>query len=115
MIGKIEKTPQLEIFKIPLVRFIQENHELCLLSKKVDWDSLEEDLSIYYTLDNGRPSIPIRKVAGVLLLRRMFMPVMKELLRYGKKIPIGNSSVEKFIFNMKLPLIQQSLLSSEKE
>lgn len=72
MVGKIEKNPQLEVFKVPLIHFIQENHELCLLANKIDWDLLEKDLSVYYTLDNGRPSVPIRKVVGVLILRRMF-------------------------------------------
>lgn len=72
MVGKIEKTPQLNIFKIPLVSFIRKDHELCLLSRKIDWDLVEKDFMEYYCLDNGRPSIPIRKVVGVLLLRRMF-------------------------------------------
>jgi IS5 family transposase len=47
-------------------------HELCQLSERIDWDGLERDLSEYYCLDNGRPSIPIRKIVGVILLKRMF-------------------------------------------
>ena len=72
MVGKIDKTPQLNIFKVPLLSFIREDHELCLLSKKISWDLVEKEFSEYYCLDNGRPSIPIRKVVGVILLRRMF-------------------------------------------
>jgi len=72
MVGKIEKTPQLDLFQVPLANFINKGHELCLLTKKINWDSIEESLSIYYCADNGRPSIPIRKIAGVILLRRMF-------------------------------------------
>lgn len=72
MVGKIDKTPQLHIFKVPLLSFIREDHELCLLAKKISWDLIEKDFSEYYCLDNGRPSIPIRKVVGVILLRRMF-------------------------------------------
>ncbi len=72
MVGKIDKTPQLNIFKVPLVSFIREDHELCLMAKKINWDLVEKDFMEYYCLDNGRPSIPIRKVVGVLLLRRMF-------------------------------------------
>ena len=87
MVGKIDKNPQLEVFKIPLVQFIQEDHELCVLANKIDWDSLEEDLSIYYTLDNGRPSIPIRKVAGVLLLRRMFNASDERSIEIWKENP----------------------------
>ena len=72
MIGKIDKTPQLEMFKVPLKQFIKEDHELVLLSKKIDWEQLESSLGTYYCDDNGRPGIPIRTIVGVILLRRMF-------------------------------------------
>jgi IS5 family transposase len=72
MLGKIDKQPQLNIFKIPLKQFIDHDHELCLLSKKIDWEKVEEDFSQYYCLDNGRPSIPIRKIVGVILLKRVY-------------------------------------------
>lgn len=87
MVGKIEKNPQLEIFKTPLAQFIQKDHKLCLLSAKIDWDSLEKDLSVYYTLDNGRPSIPIRKVAGVLLLKRIFNESDESAIERWKENP----------------------------
>lgn len=72
MIKKIDKTPQLEIYKIPIKHFIKEDHELILLSRKIDWEQLESCLSGYYCQDNGRPGIPIRTIAGVILLQRMF-------------------------------------------
>ena len=72
MIGKIDKEPQLDIFKVPLKQFIDVNHELCLLSKKINWEKLEKDFSQYYCADNGRPSIPIQKIVGVILLKRVY-------------------------------------------
>lgn len=72
MIGKTDKQPQLNIFKIPMNQFIDPKHELVLLSKKIDWEKVEEDFSEYYCVDNGRPSIPIRKIVGVILLRRVY-------------------------------------------
>lgn len=72
MIGKTDKTPQLNIYEVPLVQFINKNHELCQLADKINWDELEQDLSVYYCIDNGRPSIPIRKIVGVVFLKRMF-------------------------------------------
>jgi transposase, IS5 family len=71
MIGKQDKTPQLSIFDTPLVRFINLDHELCILSQKIDWDSLEEDLSIYYS-EIGRPSVPIRRISALLLLKHIY-------------------------------------------
>jgi len=72
MIKKIDKTPQLEMFKIPIKHFIKEDHELIQLSRKIDWEQLESSLRVYYCEDNGRPGIPIRTIVGVILLRRMF-------------------------------------------
>jgi len=72
MVGKKEKTPQLNMFQVPLKQFINESHELVGLSKKIDWESIESDLSVYYCEDNGRPGIPIRLIVGIIMLRRMF-------------------------------------------
>lgn len=72
MVGKIDKTPQLNMYQVPLKQFIKERHELVVLSRKINWDYLENELSAYYCADNGRPGIPIRKLCGVLMLKRMF-------------------------------------------
>ena len=71
MVGKQDKTPQLSIFDTPLERFINLDHELCILSKAIDWDSIEEDFSIYYS-EIGRPSVPIRRMIGLLLLKHIY-------------------------------------------
>jgi IS5 family transposase len=72
MVGKKEKHPQLNMFQVPLKQFINESRELVQLSKKIDWESLESDLSVYYCEDNGRPGVPIRLIVGIIMLRRMF-------------------------------------------
>jgi IS5 family transposase len=72
MLKKLEKTPQLDAFKTPIQHFIKHDHELVLLSKKVDWDKLEECLSVHYCVENGRPGIAIRVIAGILILKRMY-------------------------------------------
>lgn len=72
MIGKTDRTPQLNIYQVPLTQFINKEHEFYQLAERIDWDSLEKDLSEFYFVDNGRPSIPIRKIVGVVLLKRMF-------------------------------------------
>ena len=61
--------PQLEMFKTVLVSFINPQHELCLLAKEIDWDSLEKEFAPLYG-EVGRPSIPIRTIVGFLLLNR---------------------------------------------
>lgn len=71
MLKKLPKQPQLEMFKTVLVSFIHPEHELCLLAKKINWDELEKEFApLYGTV--GRPSIPIRTIVGLLLLKQMF-------------------------------------------
>lgn len=71
MVGKIPKTPQLNIFQTPIKTFINEQHELCILAGKIDWVSIENDFSKYYS-NIGRPSVPIRKMVGLILLKRIY-------------------------------------------
>jgi len=71
MVGKQDKTPQINFFDTPLKRFINLEHELCILSGQIDWDSIEKELSGYYS-EMGRPSIPLRKITGLLLLKHIY-------------------------------------------
>lgn len=71
MLGKTDKTPQLSIFDTPLVQFLNLDHELCILSQRIDWDTVEEDFACYYS-DLGRPSVPIRSIVGLLLLKQIY-------------------------------------------
>ena len=87
MIGKTDKTPQLSMYQVPLVQFINKEHELCQLAEKINWDELEKDLSVYYCPDNGRPSIPIRKITGVVLLKRMFKESDESVVDRWKENP----------------------------
>ena len=100
------------MYQVPLIQFIDKSHELCLTAEQIDWDDLERDLSDYYCVDNGRPSIPIRKIVGVILLKRATMKVMRVLLIVGRKIPTGSTSVEKSISSMSGPLILRNWSSS---
>jgi len=71
MLKKLPIQPQLEMFKTVLTSFIHPEHELCLLAKKIDWKSLEEEFAHLYG-KVGRPSIPIRTIVGLLLLKQMY-------------------------------------------
>ena len=71
MVGKQDNTPQLSIFDTPLERFINLEHELSVLSGRIDWDSVEKEFSVYFS-EIGRPSIPIRTIVGLLLLKHIY-------------------------------------------
>jgi len=71
MVGKIPKTHQLDFFQTPLVNFIDMNHELVQLAHNIDWESVEHDFSGYFS-ERGRPSVPVRKMVGLLLLKSLY-------------------------------------------
>jgi IS5 family transposase len=71
MLKKLPKQPQLEMFKTVLTSFIHPEHELCLLAKKIDWVYLEKEFAPFYGTV-GRPSVPIRTIVGLLLLKQMY-------------------------------------------
>jgi IS5 family transposase len=71
MLKKLPVQLQLEMFKTMLASFIHPEHELCLLAKQIDWNSLEKELAHLYG-KVGRPSIPIRTIIGLLLLKQIY-------------------------------------------
>ena len=71
MIGKSPVQNQGELFRPMLSEFIDMNHELVLLSKKIDWNYFEKEFSQFYS-NTGQPSMPIRLMVGSLLLKRIY-------------------------------------------
>ena len=62
----------MSIFEVALESFIDMDHELVLLSKQIDWEAVESEFAEYYCADNGRPSVPIRKMVGMMLLKNIY-------------------------------------------
>ncbi len=114
MIGKIDKTPQLEMFKVPLKHFIKEVHELVLLSKKINWDQLEKELGSHYCCDNGRPGIPIRTIAGVVLLRRIFNESDESILERWAENPYWQYFCGELYFCHQPPFDRTELIKFRK-
>lgn len=72
MIGKKLAEHRMSIFEVALESFIDMNHELVLLSKQIDWGEVESEFAEYYCADNGRPSVPIRTMVGMMLLKSIY-------------------------------------------
>jgi len=70
MLGKNPKK-QAELFRPMLVDFINNKHELVLLSEKIDWNYFEDEFSSLYS-KHGNPSHPIRFMVGCLLLKHLY-------------------------------------------
>ena len=72
MIGKTPTEHQMTIFETALESFIDMNHELVLLAQRIDWSEVEAEFSKYYCKDNGRPSVPARKMVGLMYLKNLY-------------------------------------------
>jgi transposase, IS5 family len=114
MIGKTEKNPQLEIFKVPLKQIIREDHELVILAQKIDWVKLEADLSVYYCRDNGRPCVPIRTIAGIVLIKRIFSESDESVLERWVENPYWQYFCGEVHFRHDLPFDRTELIKFRK-
>ena len=71
MLGKIKPDFQQNLFQTRLLELINMRHPLVILTQEIDWQKMEFEFKSLYS-DQGRPSIAIRKIAGLLMLKAMF-------------------------------------------
>ncbi|MDR1983740.1 MAG: transposase [Prevotellaceae bacterium] len=71
MLGKSKDQNQRDLFQPLLSDFINMQHELALLAKKIDWQYFEKEFSSLYS-NIGQPSVPLRMMIGCILLKRFY-------------------------------------------
>ena len=71
MLGKIKPDLQQNLFKTRLTELINMEHPLVKLAGEISWDKIEAEFEGFFSKE-GRPSIAIRKIAGMLLLKEIF-------------------------------------------
>ena len=64
-----KKNGQNKLFETALVDIIDLNHPLCVLSKEIDWKSLEDKFIPVYSYFKGRPAKEIRLMIGLQYLK----------------------------------------------
>ena len=69
--GRTPNKQQVTIFQTPLINFINLDHELALLAQYNDWEEVENEFKGYFS-ENGCPSVPIRKMVGLMLLKSLY-------------------------------------------
>lgn len=62
---------QTNIFSPLLTDFINPAHELVLLSKDIQWQNIENQISKFYS-HTGKPSVNLRFMVGCLILKRIY-------------------------------------------
>lgn len=71
MLGKSDNQNQQNLFLPLLKEFIDLEHELVLLSDKIDWSYFEHLFKKHYS-NTGKPSMPLRLMVGCLMLKRIY-------------------------------------------
>lgn len=71
MIGKSPNELQKHLFLPNLTDFINLEHQLCLMARKIDWQQFETDLAPLYA-SVGTPAKPIRLMVGLLILKQIY-------------------------------------------
>jgi transposase, IS5 family len=71
MLGKLKPDFQQNLFQTRLSELVNLAHPLVKLSQEMDWAKIELELQDLYS-SQGRPSIPLRKIVGLLLLKQVF-------------------------------------------
>ena len=62
---KTTEDPQNRIFQMRLENMINMEHELVLLSGKINWKEFEKKFGEVYIQDVGRPGLPTRLMVGL--------------------------------------------------
>ena len=71
MKGKLPSQEQRNIFRPILIEIINPAHELVLLSAQTDWKRFEDDFGNLYS-NTGKPGVPIRIMAGLMMLKIIY-------------------------------------------
>jgi transposase, IS5 family len=102
MLGKSDKNPQLNLTEVPMIHFIDPEHELCRLAKKINWDDVEKDFSRYYST-KGAPSVPVRIMVGLILLKQVYRYSDKNALLHWLENPYWQHFCGQVYFRHKPP------------
>jgi|SRR3989339_17355 len=71
MIGKQKTEVTDELFRSRLTSIINTKHPLCQIASKINWQEVEENFKEYYC-EFGRPSVPVRVMVSILILKQMY-------------------------------------------
>ncbi len=105
MLGKIKPNFQQNLFQTRLTDLINLGHPLVKLADEISWDKMEFEFQNLYS-EQGRPSIPIRKIAGLLLLKEMFKESDESVVERWIENPYWQYLQEKIFFKTSSLLTQ---------
>ncbi len=102
MLGKSDRNPQLNLTGVPIIHYIDPGHELCRLAKKVNWNEVEKDFAGFYST-KGAPSVPVRIMVGLILLKQVYRYSDKSALAHWLENPYWQHFCGEVYFQHKPP------------
>lgn len=100
---------QQDLFRERLDRMIDMSHRLVTLSKLVKWDWLEDAVSKYYCLNNGRPGGSVRLMVGLMILKDIEGQSDESLCQRWVENPYWQYFCGEEFFKHKFPVTPESL------
>jgi IS5 family transposase len=100
---------QEDLYRSRLESIIDLTHELVKMMRRVGWNEVTGDLSVYYCADNGRPGEPIRLMAGLQLLKDMKGLSDEEVCAVWRENPYFQYFCGEEFFQHRLPVEPPSL------
>jgi len=100
---------QADLYRARLESIIEPRHELVKLAGKIGWSGLQEDLSVCYCPDNGRPGGSIRLMAGLQMLKDMKGLSDEEVCAVWRENPYFQHFCGEEFFQHRLPVEPPSL------
>src|SRR5271170_6061646 len=100
---------QKDLFRPALEQIINMGHPLVRLGQQIDWAFLERRLVEVYRSHDGHPPLPIRLVAGLLILKRMHSLSDEELCARWMENPYFQHFCGEEVFQHEAPFDRSSL------
>ena len=102
MKGKKRTHHNFDLFRSRLESILDMDHELCVLSREVDWNWIDGELEGFYSR-TGRPSVPVRTMVGMLLLKQLFNESDESVLKRWVENPYWQYFTGETYFQHKAP------------
>lgn len=91
------------VFPGDIVSQLDPRAPLLVLSEAIPWHEFEQALSVHYHADKGRPSIPIRTMVGLLILKQLENLSDDQVVLQWKRNPYYQAFCGMKAFQLKAP------------
>jgi transposase, IS5 family len=98
-----------DLFRPALDRVIDLNHPLAQLAQRIDWTSLERRFGEFHEAGPGRPPLPVRLIAGLMVLKHLHRLSDKALCARWLENPYFQYFCGEHAFRHELPFERSSL------